>query len=76
MGLKYSMKIKVRCKEKLSDNKDRLLRETVETLLLTVFTNRTEKYEGGSRGTQHPTWDVRRGVRNLSASLPSLFFFD
>lgn len=32
MGLKYSMKIKVRCKEKLSDNKDRLLRETVETV--------------------------------------------
>lgn len=49
MSLKYSMKIKVRCKEKLSDNKDRLLRETVETPLLTIFTNRTDEYKGGSR---------------------------
>ena len=40
------MKIKVRCEEKLSDNKDRLLGETVETPLLSIFKNSIDKYEG------------------------------
>ena len=46
MALRCDIKRKVRCDEKLYDNKDRLLGETVETPILNVFKNSIDKYEG------------------------------
>lgn len=51
MGLRYDMWVKVRCEEKLSDNKDRLLGESVETPFLSIFKNCIDKYEGRYRCT-------------------------
>lgn len=45
------MKMKAKCEEKLSDNKDRLLGETIDIPLLSIFKNSIDKYEGRCRCT-------------------------
>lgn len=60
MGLRYNRKIKVRYEEKLSDS-DRLLEETVETPLVSIFQSTIDKYEARYQCTApylgYEAWD-------------------